>query len=209
MAPQQAQLPPLEPSAITKLIESASASENPLAATTIQILHNLQHQHLWTSLQIHDISTNPDIPESTVSDAPQTLISGIPPHRVYTHPDEQLYMLEKGIQEDDLRPERLFVIPTAQGQPWSLRRLAAAFDSLAVLEASMSESEGALSASETVEPEKTKKLDEYYERKEKAKLTKEWGTRRALLAMTNRGMGGEGTVVYYVVQEGEVKPRQN
>lgn len=116
-------------------------------------------------------------------------------------------MLEKGITEDDLRPERLFVIPTAQGQSWSLRRMAAAFDSLAVLE--VSESEEALSSGESVDAEKAKKLDEYYEKKEKARDTKEWGTRRALLAMTNRGMGGEGTVVYYVVQEGEVKPRQN
>lgn len=206
MASQQAQHPSLEPSALTKLVESASASGNPLAATTIQILHNLQHQHLWTSLQIHDISTS-DIPESSTYDAPQTLISGIPPHRVYTHPDEQLYMLEKGIVEDDLRPERLFVIPTAQGQKWSLRRMGAAFDSLAALE--NFETEEALLSSESVDPEKATKLDEYYERKEKARETKEWGTRRALLAMTNRGMGGEGTVVYYVVQEGEVKPRQN
>jgi hypothetical protein len=199
---QQAQSPPLEPSALTRLIDSASASGNPLAATTIQILHNLQHQHLWTSLEIHDISET-----SIASDAPPTLISGIPPHRVYTHPDEQLYMLEKGIAEDDLRPERLFVIPTAQGQSWSLRRMAAAFDSLAILE--LSESEEALSSGESVDPEKAQKLDEYYERKANARETKEWGTRRALLAMTNRGMGGEGTVVYYVVQEGEVKPRQN
>ncbi|KAF3394544.1 hypothetical protein F1880_005156 [Penicillium rolfsii] len=202
MASQKAQPPKLEPSALTRLIDSASASGNPVAATTIQILHNLQHQHLWTSLEIHDISKN-----SIASDAPPTLISGIPPHRVYTHPDEQLYMLEKGITEDDLRSERLFVIPTAQGQSWSLRRMAAAFDSLALLEAS--EGEEPLSTGESVDPEKAKKLNEYYERREKAKETKEWGTRRALLAMTNRGMGGEGTVVYYVVQEGEVKPRQN
>jgi hypothetical protein len=212
MTSQQAQRPTLEPSALTKLIESASASDNPLAATTIQILHNLQHQHLWTSLQIHDISTtnatNPNTTDSIASDTPQTLISGIPPHRVYTHPDEQLYMLEKGIAEDDLRPERLFVIPTAQGQTWSLRRMAAAFDSLAALEDS-SGSEEEWSSNESTDPEKAKKLDEYYEKKKNAKETKEWGTRRALLAMTNRGMGGEGTVVYYVVQEGEVKPRQN
>lgn len=85
--------------------------------------------------------------------------------------------------------------------------MAAAFDSLAVLESSGSEE--VMSTSESVDPAKAKKLDEYYEKKEEAKETKEWGTRRALLAMTNRGMGGEGTVVYYVVQEGEVKPRQN
>lgn len=34
--------------------------------------------------------------------------------------------------------------------------------------------------------------------------------KRVLLAMkAHVGMGGDGTVVYYIVQEGEVKPRQN
>ncbi|KAJ5157244.1 uncharacterized protein N7482_008344 [Penicillium canariense] len=217
MVPQQTESPSLELSALTKLIDSSSASGRPLAATTIQILHNLQHQHLWTSLQIHDISTpsnatgmgNIEGSISTAFDTPPTLISGIPPHRVYTHPDEQLFMLEKGIQEDDLQPERLFVIPTAQGQPWSLRRMAAVFDALPSLESSQREPVISTEATDTVDSEKAKKLDEYYERKGHARVTKEWGTKRVLLAMVNKGMGGEGTVVYYIVQEGEVKPRQN
>lgn len=34
--------------------------------------------------------------------------------------------------------------------------------------------------------------------------------KRVLLGMrANEGMGGDGTVVYYIMQEGEVKPRQN
>jgi tRNA-splicing endonuclease subunit Sen15, fungi type len=34
--------------------------------------------------------------------------------------------------------------------------------------------------------------------------------KRVLLAMkAHQGMGGDGTIVYYIVQEGEVKPRQN
>lgn len=57
--------------------------------------------------------------------------------------------------------------------------------------------------------EKDTKVAEYLEYRRKAKLTKEWGGKRLLLAMVDRGMGGEGTVVYYVVQEGAVKPRQN
>ncbi|KAJ5636574.1 uncharacterized protein N7484_009887 [Penicillium longicatenatum] len=201
----------LESSALTKLIASASASGNPLSATTIQVLHNLQHQHLWTSLQIHDtdaspVSTDP-VPESQndKSGAP-TLISGIPPNRIYTHPDQQLYMLGKGIREDDLPPERLFVIPTAQGQSWSLRRMASAFDAMA--EAKIVE-DGEGRAAPEVDAEKAQKLDEYYKKREEAVATKEWGAQRLLLAMVDKGMGGDGTVVYYVVQEGEVKPRQN
>ncbi|KAJ6102156.1 hypothetical protein N7486_004583 [Penicillium sp. IBT 16267x] len=201
----------LESSALTKLIASASASDNPLSATTIQVLHNLQHQHLWTSLQIHDTdASKPATDRSTGSlndnSGAPTLISGVPPHRVYTHPDQQLYMLGKGIHEDDLRPERLFVIPTAQGQSWSLRRMASAFDAIAEIQI-VEDGEGR--AAPEVDAEKAQKLDEYYMKREEAIATKEWGAQRLLLAMVDKGMGGDGTVVYYVVQEGEVKPRQN
>lgn len=53
------------------------------------------------------------------------------------------------------------------------------------------------------------KFTEYYERRKMARETKEWGGKRLLLAMIDKGMGGDGTVAYYVVQEGEIKPRQN
>ena len=34
--------------------------------------------------------------------------------------------------------------------------------------------------------------------------------KRVLLAMMSQnGMGGDGTIVYYIMQEGAVKPRQN
>ncbi|CAL5867326.1 uncharacterized protein PFLUO_LOCUS1541 [Penicillium psychrofluorescens] len=199
MAPNPA---PPEPSALTQLISSASASNHPIAATTLQILHNLQYQHLWTSLQTHDIP----IPlKSTTDTPPMSLISGIPPHRVYTHPDEQLYMLEKGLRDDDLRPERLFVIPTAQGQSWSVHRIAAVFDSLPEIPSS----DHTESSMADVDAETQAKLTEYYTKKEAARATREWGGKRILLAMVDKGMGGDGTVAYYVVHDGEVKPRQN
>ncbi|KAJ5586961.1 uncharacterized protein N7459_002726 [Penicillium hispanicum] len=203
-----------KPSALTKLIDSASASGDPHAATTIQILHNLQHQHLWTSLQIHDLPTPSSTKDSSPDAHVRTLISGVPPHRVYTHPDEQLYMLEQGLRDDDLKPERMFVIPTAQGQSWSLGRMAAVFDAQSGIqvtqsESTQSESEPEFAGGNEVDSEKAKKLEEYYARREKANATKEWGSKRMLLAMVDRGMGGDGTVVYYIVQEGEVKPRQN
>ncbi|KAJ5746430.1 hypothetical protein N7520_011612 [Penicillium odoratum] len=201
----------LESSALTKLIVSASASGNPFSATTIQVLHNLQHQHLWTSLQIHDTTASQHAKVSASSSSSEDsgvppLISGVPPHRVYTHPDEQLYMLGKGLREDDLRPERLFVIPTAQGQSWSLRRIASAFDAMGGIQIV---EDGEERETPKVDAEKAQKLDDYYEKREEAMATKEWGAQRLLLAMVDKGMGGEGTVVYYVVQEGEVKPRQN
>jgi hypothetical protein len=195
-----------ELSQLSELIDSTSASTNPQAATTLQILHNLQHQHLWTSLQIHPSPSNGTSSEPQESCPP--LISGIPPNRVYTHPDEQLYMLEQGLREDDLRPERLVVIPTAQGQNWSLRRMAAVFDALDDITTG-ADDEADLETRPPVEGDKAQKLEEYYQRREKANATLEWGSKRVLLGMVNKGMGGDGTVVYYIVQEGEVKPRQN
>ncbi|EAL88254.1 hypothetical protein KXW98_001337 [Aspergillus fumigatus] len=206
-----------EPSALTTLLTSTSSSSNPLSATAIQVLHNLQHQHLWTSLQIHDlqISNSSVSPSSTststdkLSSSPSYLISGIPPHRIYTHPDEQLFMLERGLREDDIELERMFVIPTAHGQSWSLRKMAAVFDALPEDEdESNAQSLDDAKASGN-NAEKAAKLTEYYEYRRKARVTKEWGGKRLLLAMVDRSMGGDGTMVYYVVQEGAVKPRQN
>lgn len=117
-------------------------------------------------------------------------------------------MLEKGLREEDLIPERIFVLPTVQGQSWSLRKLAQVFDSLPEAE---EQPQTLVGRDDTDGPgkEKAAKLVEYYERREKARATKEWGGKRLLLAMVDKGMGGDGTVVYYVVQEGTVKPRQN
>ncbi|KAF9895398.1 hypothetical protein FE257_000304 [Aspergillus nanangensis] len=201
-----------EPSALTALISNTSAPSNPYSATTLQILHNLEHQHLWTSLQVHNL----EVP-SADSESPSLshfLISGIPPHRVYTHPDEQLYMLEKGLRDEDVDLERMFVLPTAQGQSWSLRRMAAVFDSLAdpaeeFCSLSSSAGNDAEDRGTKANSEKAAKLAEYYERRTKAFRTREWGGKRILLAMVDKGMGGDGTVVYYIVQEGAVKPRQN
>lgn len=227
----------LVPSALSTLIAQSSTgsdSSDPIPALTIQVLHNLQHQHLWTSLSFHNIirdtATN-DSSSSASSTSPSTsttpLISGIPPRRIYTHPDEQAYMLETGLREEDLAPERMFVLPTAQGQSWSLRKLAAVFDSLpdlndytlpqnialstGVTANPTSKEQECYEAEDAIEGDKSKagKLAAYYERRRKANSTYEWGGKRLLLAMVDKGMGGDGTVVYYVIQDGVVKPRQN
>jgi tRNA-splicing endonuclease subunit Sen15, fungi type len=228
----------LAPSALTTLITQSSIGNNgsdPVSALTIQVLHNLQHQHLWTSLTTHKftkdttnrtsfslLSTTPSLPPTT------TLISGIPPHRIYTHPEEQAYMLEMSIREEDLAPERMFVLPTAQGQSWSLRKLATVFDSLPDLNDSCSPlivepsavamtyatGKNELEAPDrdgAIEDDKSKagKLAAYYERRRRANTSHEWGGKRLLLAMVDKGLGGDGTIVYYVIQDGIIKPRQN
>ncbi|KAJ5996874.1 hypothetical protein N7499_006813 [Penicillium canescens] len=197
-----------EPSALSAQTSSAT-HQTPSVATSTQVLHNLQHQHLWTSLLTHTIPT--PLPSSTKGQTQThavTLVSGIPPHRVYTHPDEQLWMLENGIREDDLRPERMFVIPTAHGQSWSLATMAAVFDELPRVAGGLVEY-GHGENGENGDDEMERKLTRYYEKREMARESREWGSQRLLLAMVDRGMGGDGTVAYYVVQEGEVKPRQN
>ncbi|PGH17323.1 hypothetical protein AJ79_01207 [Helicocarpus griseus UAMH5409] len=203
--------PPL--SALTTLISSSPSSAatptTPTTSLTTQILHNLQHQHLWTNLQSHP-------PHSLSPTQKNPLISGLPPQTIYTHPDEQAYMLEHGISIDDVQTEREWVIPTAQGQAWSLRRLAECFDALPEAgsgviggvqekEGREREGDGEGDGKGKNKQRKEEVFAEYLRRKRGV----EWGGKRALLAMVNRGMGGDGTVVYYVVLEGSVKPRQN
>lgn len=112
-------------------------------------------------------------------------------------------MLEKGLRDEDMPPEQITVLPLAQGQKWSLRRLAAIFDSL------RDNDPGLDWSGDDYSDGKADKLAEYYERRKTARRTREWGGKKILLAMLDKGMGGDGTVVYYVVQEGAVKPRQN
>ncbi|EEP77163.1 predicted protein [Uncinocarpus reesii 1704] len=180
-------------SALTSLIsETAARPSSPTSALSLQVLHNLQHQHLWTSLQIHE-------PYALSSQQHTPLISGLPPQTVYTHPDEQAYILEHDIRPETIPVEKEWVIPCAQGQSWSLRKLSGLFDSLPNKTEDMPEDVA------TEEHSASEKVVEFV----RLKKEKPWGGKRALLAMVNRGMGGDGTVVYYVMLEGNVKPRQN
>src|SRR5436190_6107402 len=189
-------------SALSSLISSDSPTtqQSPTAGLTAQILHNLQHQHLWTSLRVYDpltLSPTQCIP----------LISGFPLQAIYTHPDEQAYMLEHGIRGEDVPVERVWVLPTTQGQLWSLRQLAGIFDALPNDDLYLVNHNSHNNGSKELQVGRTvnDKLAEY----EGKKREKVWGGKRALLAMVNRCMGGDGTVVYYVILEGNVKPRQN
>lgn len=178
------------PSAVTSLLASELETPSSTSAVALEILHNLQHQHLWTSLQVHEPQT--PTPQST------PLVSGIPPQPIYTHPDEQAYMLEHGIRPDETPAEREWIVPTSQGEKLTLRRLASVFDGLPGRNEDLQ--------LQLLDHEKSNKtIEEYINLKKKG----EWGTKRVLLAMVNRGMGGDGTVVYYMTLEGSVKPRQN
>lgn len=70
-------------------------------------------------------------------------------------------------------------------EKWSLRKFSKIFDALPARQS--------MEADEGVE------------------LGMKWtDARRVLLGMlATNGMGGDGTIAYYIMQEGEVKPRQN
>lgn len=180
-----------ESSALQRVLDAASA-KTPAEALPLEILHNLQYQHSWTDLAISkpQMPSREDVPSLNLSGrSPSrkgalsipTLLSGIPPKRIYIHPEHQAHLLLQKIGVETLQSETEYVLPLTLGQPFTLRLLQNAFDSIP--------------AREPVEGENGFKHQD---------------AKRILLAMRGRqGMGGDGTMNYYVVQEGEVKPRQN
>lgn len=86
--------------------------------------------------------------------------------------------------------QREWVLPLSLGEKWTLKQFCWVFDGLA-------------------EREIVKVVGEPGDRGD-AK-TFEWkDSKRMILAMlAHNGFGGDGTVAYYIMQEGEVKPRQH
>ena len=98
------------------------------------------------------------------------------------HPDQQVEELKAGVKEEDVRVEREWVLPTHLLEKWSLRRFADIFDGV------------------QEEPEEGDGEQIRGEMKGKRR-----GGKRVLLATLN----DDSTVVYYIVHDGIVKPRQN
>ncbi|EDU46406.1 Sen15 domain containing protein [Pyrenophora tritici-repentis] len=154
-----------------------------------QILHNLQYQHYWSDLQVHTHSP-------TTNDLlPRPLVSGLPPQRLYVHPDEQVELLKKADRERKARaageagglevkaePEREWVLPTRLNETWTLRKLAGVFDVISMVPPTTGSSN---TGGDTANPWRT--------------------TKRVVLATVD----SDSTVVYYIVHDGVVKPRQN
>lgn len=174
-------------------------SVDPHLALARQTLHNLQYQHDWTALHIHHTSFS----SSSSSSFPRPLISGIPPSRIYIHPDEQIAMLRAHIPESAIAIEREWVLPTHLREKWSLAKFAAVFDCIDVVPLLPGGGPGGGSGGETIE-----KRDEGGEEGEMRKaigVETRRGGKRVLLGT----IGDDSTIVYYLVHEGVVKPRQN
>lgn len=184
---------PNEPhtSALQTLIETSlppnltSSHSSRHHAVSLQVLHNLQYQHEWTSLQIH---THAPLPSSSIPKLlPRPIISGLPPQRFYIHPDEQIDMLKRGIKEKDVVMEREWVLPACLMEKWTLRRFAHVFNGLQ--QCPLNEEAG----------EVEQRGQSWRWGKEMKKV------KRVLLAV----VGDDSTIVYYIVHDGIVKPRQN
>ncbi|KAI1246894.1 hypothetical protein MGN70_010779 [Eutypa lata] len=131
------------------------------------VLENLQYQHDWTNLQIH---TRSPLDQSPL---PRPLISGLPPRRLYLHPDDQIEMLKKHRNPDKAIPEIPeveWVLPTHLAEKWTLRAFAGVFDSM--------------------QPQTPPAADR---------------PKRVMLATVH----DDSTIVYYLMHDGIVKPRQN
>lgn len=103
------------------------------------------------------------------------------------HPDEQVEMLKRGKEEGE--GGREWVLPSHVREKWSLRRFAEVFDGVG-----------------GVPPEGEGEGNGNGNGKEgEGKDGKRWGGKRVLLAT----LGDDSTVVYYIMHDGIVKPRQN
>lgn len=173
----------------------------------LQILHNLKHQHRWTDLKLHEES--PLAPYDMLA---RPMLSGLPPRRLYVHPDEQiehLKLLAEGKRRrkeassndsnlptpdgsNELLPVREWVLPTHIREKWSLKKMGGAFDSISNVPPEPIAGDEDLVANGLHDDGSTP-VDKWRQ------------TKRLLLAT----LDDDSTVVYYIVHDGIVKPRQN
>ncbi|KAI0014143.1 tRNA-splicing endonuclease subunit Sen15 [Xylariaceae sp. FL0662B] len=94
---------------------------------TLSVLQNLRYQHDWTELRILTHSPLGNSP------LPRPLISGLPPRRLYLHPDDQIEILKSHPNPEDRIPETPqieWVLPAHVAEKWTLKSFASVFDSI-------------------------------------------------------------------------------
>lgn len=144
------------------------------------VLNNLDGQQDWTHVSVHKESP-----------LPRPLISGLPPRRMYVHPDEQIAIIkaEKSLGEAIIQvPEHEWVLPVHLSEKMSLKAFAAVFDSIDALPPAARELEDL-----TDDCPEWRKWRGVKRRK------------RVLMAVVH----DDSTIVYYMMHDGIVKPRQN
>lgn len=161
------------------------SAEQHLDALTKVVLNNVENQHDWTHIQVH---TQPDLP--------RPLIYGLPPKRLYVHPDEQIAMIKAEKDRDapiPQTPEFEWVLPLHLAEKWSLSQFAAVFDALDAVPPGRLPGDGEEDDDE-VNPDADWKAWRGSKRR-----------KRILLATVQN----DSTVTYYYIHDGLTKPRQN
>ncbi|KAK3375040.1 tRNA-splicing endonuclease subunit Sen15 [Podospora didyma] len=154
-----------------------------LEALAHVVLNNLQNQHDWTETKVH---TQPNLPRQ--------ILFGLPPKRLYVHPDEQIATIkaEKDRAERIPQfPEWEWVLPLHLSEKWSPADFAAVFDALDAI------------------PPARDSLQDVQDVNGPDAAWKLWRGpkrgKRILLATVQ----DDSTVAYYWMHDGLVKPRQN
>ena len=148
------------------------------------VLNNLENQHDWTGVQIH-----------TQADLQRPVIYGLPPKRLYVHPDEQVALIkaEKDrAQRIPQPPELEWVLPLSLAEKWTPAQFAAVLDTLDNIPPTNGSDDGSDDADD-----------------EGIAEWRQWRGpkrgKRILLATVQ----DDSTVTYYIMHDGLVKPRQN
>lgn len=110
---------------------------------------------------------------------------------MYIHPDVQKWMIKHDVNDEDVEVQREWVLPLSVGEKWTLKQFCWVFDGLAVRDVLRLDKNGSVVGNGECD----------YEWKDAKRLV--------LGMLAHNGMGGDGTISYYIMQEGEVKPRQN
>jgi len=154
-----------------------------LEALTKIVLNNLENQHDWTGARVH-----------TQANLPRPMVYGLPPKRLYVHPDEQIAIIkaEKSRTERIAQPPELeWVLPLHLAEKWTPAQFAAVFDALeAVPPGGLDDDASTVTAD----------VDSQWKLWRGPKRGK-----RLLLATIQ----DDSTVTYYFMHDGLVKPRQN
>ncbi|KIW37741.1 uncharacterized protein PV06_09737 [Exophiala oligosperma] len=256
--------------------EASSSSSSSSDSLSVEVLHNLQHQHNWVDLKLHTINLNvtpsanvnvndninttndpaaavggggggglgivnvvPSLSStsgaSTTSDSSKpvnttnyaiTLISGLPPRHSYIHPDLQNHLVKQKVEETSLPVQREFVLPLSLNETWTLSRFCGVFDQLPDRQWILvppppppppsGNSSGSNAANTrtntttTTRQSRSTRTNTNGTSPGRSRAYEHRDQKRVLLGMRAKtGVGGDGTIVYYIMQEGEVKPRQN
>ncbi|KAL2104903.1 hypothetical protein VUR80DRAFT_9368 [Thermomyces stellatus] len=164
---------------------STEATSLPSRDPAGSVVENLKDQHHWINIHTHTHTSEGSRP------LPRTLISGLPPKRIYIHPDEQAEAIEiereTGKKPDGTQePEYEWVLPVHVDETWTMAKFAEVFDAIDVLPPHANLPAAELGPS-----------------------GKDWRGKDRLKRVLMAIVHDDSTVVYYIVHDGIVKPRQN